>query len=264
MVGDRVTMVDGQEPSNANPIATLLNHKAGKRVVLTVERDGKTVTVNIKPSTVAENRELGYQNWVNWEREQTEKISGGKLTYMHIRAMDDASYLQFLREIRSLTPGKKGVIVDVRYNGGGSTSHKVLGILIKTNWLNRSFRGPEGMTLSENIMRGDSLEMPTALMMNSYSFSNAEIMGEGFRQLGRGPIIGERTPGYVIGTGALGLWDGGSIRLPEIGVFAINGDPLENNGRRPDFNVPFDPNAWNAGHDPQLEKAIEELLKRLG
>lgn len=260
-IGDRILSVDGVEPDPRAPIASLLNTKAGKKVLLRIERAGSPKEILIKPGSIATQRELNYQNWVTWERQETERLSKGRLTYVHIRAMDDPSYEQFLREIRTYTPGKKGLIIDVRYNGGGSTSHKVLGVLIKSPWLIRTTRGYQGLRLSENIYRGDSLELPTALLMNTYSFSNAEIMGEGFRQLKRGPIIGERTPGYVIGTGAHGLWDGGAIRMPEIGSFSVNGEDMENNGRRPDFNVWFDPDAWLAGRDVQLEKAVEEMLK---
>lgn len=260
-VGDRILSVDGIEPDTTNPLVSLLNKKAGKKVGLRIERAGSPMDITIKPSTTAVQRDLVYQNWVEWERKETDRLSKGQLAYVHIRAMDDPSYEQFLREIRTLTPGKKGLLIDVRYNGGGSTSHKVLGVLVKTPWLIRTTRGYGGLHLSENIFRGDSLELPTALLMNTYSFSNAEIMGEGFRQLKRGPIIGERTPGYVIGTGAHALWDGGMIRMPEIGSFAVNGEDLENNGRRPDFNVWFDPDAWLAGRDVQLEKAVQELLK---
>ena len=260
-VGDRILSVDGAEPGAKNPLAALLNKKAGKKVILRIERAGAPLEVTIKPASVGSQRELNYQNWVAWERQETDRLSKGQLAYIHVRAMDDASYEEFLRQIRTLTPGKKGLLLDVRYNGGGSTSHKLLGVLIKTPWLIRTTRGYQGLHLSENIYRGDSLELPTALMMNTYSFSNAEIMGEGFRQLKRGPIIGERTPGYVIGTGAHGLWDGGMIRMPSIGSYAVNGEELENNGRRPDFNVWFDPDAWLGGRDLQLEKAVEELLK---
>ncbi len=263
LVGDRIVSIDGEEPGAKAPIATLLNKKAGRKVKLSIDRGGKTIEMLIKPDSAASRTPLEYENWVAWQRAQVDKLSQGQFAYFHIQAMDDASFQRMLREIRTMTPGKKGAIIDVRYNGGGSTSHKVLGVLIKTPWLIRTTRGPEGIRQSENIYRGDSLEIPTALMMNSASFSNAEIMGEGFRKLGRGPIIGERTPGYVIGTGAYGLWDGGMIRMPAIGCYAIDGEALENNGRRPDFNVPFDPNAWMQGRDPQLERAVEELLKRV-
>ncbi len=264
MVGDRLVSIDGVAPGPKTPIATLLNKKAGKKVKLGIERGGKALEILIKPDAPAAAGTLDYESWVSWQRSLVDKLSGGKIAYFHIRGMDDPSYDRFLREIRSYGPGKTGAIIDVRYNGGGSTAHKVLGVLIKQNWLTRTTRGPEGIRISENIFRGDSLELPSALMMNSASYSNAEIMGEGFRRLGRGPIIGERTPGYVIGTGAYGLWDGGQIRMPAIGSYTIDGENLENNGRKPDFTVPFDPNAWAKGRDPQTEKCVEELLKKIG
>lgn len=264
LTGDKILSVDGQSPSATSPQSSLLSKKAGKKVALRIERDGKEKSLVIKPSTTASQRQLNYENWVAWERAETERLSGGKLTYLHVRAMDDASYERFLREIRTYAVGKQGVIIDVRYNGGGSTSHKFLGVLIKTPWLVRTTRGYEGLKLSENIYRGDSLELPTALLFNTYSFSNAEIMGEGFRRLKRGSIIGERTPGYVIGTGFVRLWDGGGIRLPEIGSYQIDGVDMENNGRKPDFQVWFDPDAWSAGRDLQLEKSVEVLLKQIG
>lgn len=261
--GDRIVSVDGVKPGPSVPIASLLNRKAGKKVQLLVERGGKELQILIKPDSSAAKSSLEYEDFVSSQRELVKKLSGGKLAYFHIQGMDEASYLRFLREIRIYGPETEGGIIDVRYNGGGSTSHKILGVLIKTPWLIRTTRGPEGIRLSENIFRGDSYEQPTALMMNSYSFSNAEIMGEGVRKLNRGPIIGERTPGYVIGTGAYRLWDGGMIRMPSIGAYSVDGENLENNGRKPDFNVPFDPDAWTQGRDPQTEKAVQELLKRL-
>ncbi|MBI1755832.1 MAG: PD40 domain-containing protein [Fimbriimonas ginsengisoli] len=262
-VGDRVVAVDAVEPSSTKTVASLLNHKVAKKVVLTVERGDKKLDIALKPVGPAMQRQLEYDAWVEWQRKETDRLSGGKLAYLHVRAMDEASYELFLRQIRTLTVGKKGAIVDVRYNGGGSTSHRLLSVLIKTPWLIRTTRGAHGLRLSENIYRGDSLELPTALLANSSSFSNAEVMAEGFRRLGRGPIIGERTPGYVIGTGAMALWDGGRIRTPVIGAYAVGGENLEANGRRPDFAVPFDPDAWTQGRDTQLEKAVEELLKQV-
>jgi C-terminal processing protease CtpA/Prc len=67
----------------------------------------------------------------------------------------------------------------------------------------------------------------------------------------------------VIGTGAFSLWDGGTIRMPSIGAYAINGENLENNGRRPDHLVWFDPNAWFNNRDLQIERAVTELLKTI-
>lgn len=259
--GDRILKVDGVEPGSANPMASLLNRKGGKKVVLGIERNGQSMTIEIKPAEPTSRTAVLYENYVAWQRAEVEKLSGGQLTYMHIQSMDEASYQRFLRDIRTLAVGKKGVVFDVRYNGGGNTAHKILGILVKQPWLIRTLRSDPSYRVSENIFRGDSLELPTALLINQYSFSNAEILAEGFRRLKLGPIVGEQTGGGVIGTSQLGFWDGGSIRVPAAGAYAIDGENLEGNGRRPDIRIDFDPNAWLAQRDPQLERVVEELMK---
>jgi tricorn protease len=262
-VGDQIIKVDGETTASA-PLSVLLNQKTLKKVSLTINRDGVVQVIQIKPSSQALRGALEYDAWVKGQREMVKKLSENKLGYVHIRAMDKPSLDQFLREIRTEGEGRKGIVVDVRFNGGGSTAVDVLNVLIRTPWLVRTTRGEFGLKLSENIYRSDALEMPTALMCNTFSFSNAEVITEGFRKLKLGPIVGERTPGYVIGTGAISLWDRGTIRLPSIGAYAVNGENLENNGRKPDFTVWFDPNAWAEGRDLQTEKAVLELLKSVG
>lgn len=262
-VGDQVTAVDGVAPSNERPMASLLMNKSGRRVRLTVQRDGKPVDVAIRPTSSALRTSTQYQDWVEDQRRRVDQLSNGQLAYIHIPGMDQTSLENFRRDIRTRTQGKKGLVIDVRYNGGGSTAQDILNLLIKQPWLIRTTRGPEGIRQSENIFRGDSVELPAVTLINSYSFSNAEVWAEGFRQLKLGTIVGERTPGYVIGTGAYGLWDGGQIRMPSIGAYTINGENLENNGRKPDIAIPFDPNAWQQGRDPQLERAVREILRQI-
>ena len=260
-VGDRILRVNGVEPSGEHPMSELLDRKAGEKLTLKIERNGVKSTVTMKPDPGRARTDAEYENFVMTERALTDRLSGGKLGYLHIRAMDAPSLQRFLREIRTEAEGKKGVIVDVRFNGGGSTAVDILGVLIRTPWLIRTTRGEFGTKLSENIYRADGLELPTALMINTASFSNAEVIAEGWRKLNLGPIVGEPTPGYVIGTGAYRLWDGGFIRLPAIGAYEVSGKNLEGVGRKPDVTVWYDPNAWLAGRDPQLEKTVAELLR---
>jgi tricorn protease len=261
LVGDRILEVDGVEPSDRNPISALLNQKANRRVTLKVERKSLPVTVSIRPASAPARAALQYEQFVAEQRSMVQKLSNGTIGYVHIRGMDQVSLDRFLRETRTEGEGKKAVIVDCRFNGGGSTAVQILGVLIRQPWLIRTTRGPFGVRLSENLFRSEALELPTALMVNTYSFSNAEVIAEGFRRLKLGPIVGERTPGYVIGTGGYGLWDGGFIRMPAIGAFGVAGDNLENDGRRPDHTVWFDPNAWATGRDLQLEKTVAELMR---
>lgn len=262
--GDVLLEVDGHRPSRAEPLASLLVGKAGRKVRLAVERAGKRLEVVIQPESWAAASARRYAAWVEFQRQETARLSGGRLAYFHIRGMDDPSYREFLRAIRTETVGKRGMVLDVRFNGGGSTSHLILGVLIKTPWLIRTTRGAESIRVSENIYRGDALELPTGLLINQSSFSNAEIFAEGFRRLKLGPIVGVETAGGVIGTGSYGLWDGGSIRMPGSGAYAIDGENLEGQGRKPDFPVPFDADLWEQGRDAQLERLVSEMLKRIG
>lgn len=261
--GDRVVAVNGTEISSSEPMAKLLNRQDGRKVRLKVQRGASNLEILIRPTSSLSRSDVLYEDFVARQRELVEKLSGGRLTYLHIEGMNDPSYQRFLREIRTLTPGKEGVVIDVRFNGGGSTSHLKLSILIKQPWLERTWRSSPGLTVSENIWRGDSLELPTALLINQNSFSNAEMFAEGFRYYKLGPIAGVPTAGGVISTGQYGLWDGGSIRMPRGGAFASNGENLERNGRKPDFRVNFDPNAWREGRDVQTEKIVAELMKKL-
>lgn len=264
MVGDKVLTVNGVKPGAGSPMAELFRGTAGKKVILSVERGGKTMEVAIKPTSLAVESGAAYDDWVTWNKKEVDRLSGGKLGYIHIQGMDEPSLDTFLTEIATELEGKKGVVVDVRYNGGGYTSHIILNIMRKVPWLIRTERALPGVKYSENQYRGNALELPAACLTNEYSFSNAEIFSEGFKRLKLGPIVGERTGGGVIGTSAVRLWDGGSIRLPASGAYTVDMVNLERDGRRPDFDVPFDPVAWmTQGRDTQLEKAVAELMKKL-
>jgi tricorn protease len=261
-VGDVLVSVNGTTVGKDFPISRALNQTSGRKTRVVVRRDGKDVEVVLRPVSVLARTSVYYDNWVKANRALVDKLSGGQLAYLHYEGMNAPSQQLFLREIRSRTAGKKGVIIDVRFNGGGSTAHEALGVLIKRPWLIRVRRDAPTTKISENIYRGDSLELPSALMTNQYSFSNAEIFSEGFQRLKIGPVVGERTAGGVIGTSALGLWDGGSIRMPAFGAFTLDGENLERNGRKPTFNVLWDPNVYLRGSDAQLEATVRELMKR--
>lgn len=262
--GDQIISVNGKAIGKNQGLMELMNGQSGKKVSLVVRRNSEDVAVTIKPIPAQSISPITYRTWVNDNKAIVDKLSEGRLGYIHVQGMDEPSLDTFLREISTDLEGKEGVIVDVRYNGGGYTAHIILNIMRKEPWLIRSNRDLPGIKFSENLFRGNAVELPAACLTNEYSFSNAEIFSEGFQRMKLGPVIGEPTGGGVIGTSAWALWDGGGIRMPASGAHAINGENLEANGRKPNIDVPWDVNAYRAGRDTQLERGVAELMKRLG
>lgn len=256
--GDRLLAMDSKPLAGAS-LALALNRKAGRRVALTVERKGARLEMFTRPDEPSVRDDREYEDWVARNRREVAHLSSGHLAYIHVRRMDSGSYSRFLQEIRTEVEGKKGVVFDVRFNGGGNTAHELLGVLVKTPWAVRTIRSAPGAT-SENAFRGDALELPSALLVNAGSASNAEMLAEGFRRLKIGPIVGEPTAGAVIGTSGLTLWDGGSVGIPALGAYSVTGENLEGTGRMPDYRMPYDPN----GPDRQLERAVSVLLGKIG
>lgn len=263
MVGDQIVSVNGEKPEAATPLSQLMVGLAGKKVKLGIVRSERKLDVLIRPLRGSSRTNAYYDDWVDGNKKLVSQLSGGKFGYIHIKSMDVPSLDDFLTQIQTELNGKEGVLLDVRFNGGGFTSHIILNTMLKFPWLIRTNRDNPDNKYSENAYRGNALELPAACLTNEYSFSNAEIFSEGFRAMKLGPVVGERTAGACIGTTSYGLWDGGTIRMPSSGAYTINGENLEQNGRKPEFDVQYDPNAWAQGRDPQLEVAVKELMKKI-
>ncbi len=260
--GEFLIAIDGVKLVPGTNLYSLLERKVGKRVEVEVAANASgrgSRVVRIKPVTRNTIIGLRYEEWVQERRDMVDEWSDGKLAYLHIRSMGAGALRRFYRELVTMADGRDGAILDVRYNGGGYTAVHILGILERKPFLLRNFRGLP--LTSETKMRSYGYEKPTALLINNHSYSNAEILAEGFRKLGLGPIVGIPTAGSVIGTSNLRLMDGSTFRKPSWGAFTLEGENLENNGRKPDFHVENRYNDWVSGADPQLEKAVEELLK---
>ena len=263
--GDYILAIDGQALDNEHTFDALLDRKAGKKVVLTVNDKPSTDgarSVAIRPVPFSAADDLRYEAWVQHERDLVHQLSGGRLAYLHVREMNVPSELRFKEEFVSEASGRNGLLVDVRYNGGGNVAHRLLDILRKKPYV--SFRP---RSLGQQVMVDWPSEYlwgkPAALLVNQDSASNSEMMAEGFRSLGIGPIVGVPTMGAVIATGSWSFLDGGTIRLPSAGVYTAAGENLELHGRQPDVNVPYDPMAAKEGRDPQLEAAVKVLLAKL-
>jgi tricorn protease len=185
-----------------------------------------------------------------------EQKSGGKLSYVHIAGMGGGNQVTFERELYEYSIGRKGIVIDVRHNGGGNISDTLV------SWLatrQHGFYVPrDGLP---EPSPGRVWNKPIIVLMAESSFSNAEMFPYAMKARGLARLVGEPTPGYVIWTGGLPLVDRTGARMPGSGVYRLDGTPMEDIGEQPDVKVPLTAEDWLAGRDPQLDKAIELLMK---
>ncbi len=258
--GDVILAVDGVEVCQDEVSFTTLDGKAGRTVSLNVQRlDGKTEVVRIRPITRSEQFTLEYELWVRDNRETAEKQSNGRVGYVHIASMDDACLERFKRELFGYAMKFEGLVIDVRYNGGGNIHDELFELLGRRPYGYSSRRGA-GML----IQPGEMYQGAKVCLTNEYSFSDAEIFPYGFRQLGYGKLVGMPTNGGVIGTSNYQLLDGTTFRIPQTGWYRMDGTNLENMPVVPDYIVNIAPGDMAAGNDPQLRKAVEVILNQLG
>ncbi len=260
-VGEYVLAINGEDVTADRDIYSYLRGKADSTVTFTLNGTPSmqgTRTVTIKP--LASESDLVYLDWVLDNRRRVDQLSGGRLGYLHIPDMGAAGIREFIKwyypQLR-----KEGLVVDVRANGGGNVSRmlierlrrKVLGI----NYNNFS---EDGNTYPDGAFAG-----PMIALLNENSASDGDIFPYMFREAGLGQLVGKRSWGGVVGISNRGtLIDGGIVNVPQSALANPKGEYIiEGYGVDPDIEVENDPKSVLAGRDPQLERAIAEIMKKL-
>lgn len=259
--GERVLAIDGKRITPQTNIWALLDRKAGEKVrVLIRDKAGNERTVEMRPIPTAAHSNAHYNDWVKRNQKRVEERSNGQLAYIHIRGMNQPSLHEFIRQLYAAAHGKKGLLIDVRNNGGGSTADYVMTVLnVKRHAYTVGRDGEPGYP--QDRLPLYPWTKPAAVLCNENSFSNAEIFVHAFKTLKRGPVIGVPTAGGVISTGRRTLMDGSGIGTPSRGWYNIQtGVNLEGNGAVPDYLIELSPLDIAEGNDRQLEKAIEVIL----
>lgn len=248
--------IDGVEITGDTDVDKLLTMDQARDVVLTVAGlSGGERKVTVRP--VRSVAGLLYDEFVESNRKNVDELSEGKLGYLHIRGMNMSSFRQMEEDLYHAGIGKDGLVIDVRFNGGGSTTDHVMTALTQpAHAITKSRGSGEGYPQDRKIYA--SWTKPIVLMCNEHSFSNAEILAHAIKQVGRGRVVGMRTAGGVISTGSVRLLDGSSVRMPMRGWYLVStGEDMELNGCTPDIAL------WNhpMGEDEQLRTAVEALTE---
>ena len=262
-VGDYLIAIGGKEVKAGDEFWQLLNDRLNRKVEVTFNKqpsaDGAWKT-RIETVNANAYSTLRYERWVKERRQKVDEMSGGRIAYVHIRAMDQPSLRKFEKEIREFR-NKDAMIIDQRWNGGGNIEQELLAILVQREY---QVWQPRGVEASGRPFAG--YFGPKVVLQNWRSASNAEMFPAGFRALGLGKVVGTPTMGAVIGTGSYSLIDGSTVRTPGVGVYLADQKRtnMENYGVQPDIRVDNSPEDNLAGRDRQLESAVDELLKQLG
>lgn len=200
-----------------------------------------------------------YDDWIDTNQKRVDDKSNNRIAYHCMKNMGTEELEKFLIDMTQDFYRKDAMILDLRYNTGGNVHDEVLKFLSQRTYLNWKYR--EGK-LSPQSNFGPA-DKPIVLLINEQSLSDAEVTAAGFKALKLGKIIGTGTYRWIIFTSGAGLVDGSFVRLPGWGCYSIDGKDLELTGVDPDIQVGMNFEDRINKRDPQLDRAIEEILKQL-
>ena len=260
--GDYIVAVNGAELRASDNLHRLLDGTANKQTVLTVnDKPALDGAHRITVVPVANDQALRTRAWVESNRRLVDKLSNGKLAYVYLPNTGQPGYTSFNRYYFS-QQDRAGVVVDERYNGGGSAADYMIEVM------NRTFDGYFNNVAGERVpftSPAAGIWGPKVMIVNEMSGSGGDYLPYMFHARKMGTIVGKRTWGGLVHTADTPLFvDGGSMIAPRGGYFAADGHwAVENEGVAPDVDVENWPAEVAAGHDPQLEKAVEVALQQL-
>jgi len=258
--GDVIAAINGVPTLSTTDPASLLRDQSGKQVLLqVVSKGGARRDVVVVPMSVREEADLRYREWEYTRRQRVDTAAGGKVGYVHLRAMGPSDMAQWQREFYPVF-NREGLILDVRHNRGGNIDSWLLEKLLRKAWFYWQPRVGNPIWNMQYAFRGHIV-----VLCDEFTASDGEAFAEGFRRLGLGKVIGTRTWGGEIWLSASNvLVDRGIATAAETGVYGPEGRWLiEGHGVDPDTVVDNPPHAAFNGDDPQLEAAIKFLEEEI-
>jgi tricorn protease len=259
-VGDYVLAINGRDLTGKDDPYRFLRNAADNPVEWLVNSMPSTEGAHkIAYRPVTSEQKLVYFDWVAANRKRVEQLSGGRIGYIHVPDMGADGIYEFIKwyypQLR-----KEALIIDDRANGGGNVSQMLI------ERLNRRVLGAQFSRTNEDpSLYPDAFIGPMVTLLDGNSASDGDIFPAMFRAAGLGPLIGKRSWGGVVGITDHGpLIDGGRVNVPEFGFSNLKGEwIIEGHGVDPDIEVENDPASLIQGKDPQLERGVAELMKKL-
>lgn len=253
--------VDGMPVKAGEDYYPLINGKVGKNMLLalynpqTKERWEET----FKPISAAAQEQLLYKRWIKTRAAEVDRLSGGRLGYVHIASMDDGSFRDVYSDILGKYNLRDGIVIDTRNNGGGRLHEDIEVLFSGHKYLEQVIRGVVACDMPSR-----RYNKPSIMLVCEANYSNAHGTPWVYSHMGLGSIVGMPVPGTMTSVNWETLQDPSMFfGIPVIGYRTQEGTYLENAQLEPDFKVRNDYDKVIEGRDLQLEKAVEELLKQI-
>lgn len=259
--GDIVEKIDGIAITRGMDYFPLLNRKAGKKVLVSLYRPGEKKhweEVVIPVSQSAWNHLL-YKRWVKQRAAEVDRLSGGRLGYVHIESMGDPSFRSVYSDILGKYNEREGIVIDTRFNGGGRLHEDIEVLFSGEKYFTQVVRGKEACDMPSRRWN-----KPSVMLIGEANYSNAHGTPWVYKHKGIGKLVGMPVPGTMTSVSWETLQDPSLVfGIPIVGYRLADGSYLENQQLEPDVKVMNRPEEVVKGRDEQLEKAVQVLLEEL-
>lgn len=257
-----VEKIDGEEIGDDIDWAKFLNRKTGKNTLVSVYDPATNTRFEevIKPISFGEEGQLMYKRWIKKMDEMVNKLSDGKVGYVHVQGMNDGSYRNTFDAVLGKNFDKEALIVDTRFNGGGWLHDDLATFLSGKRYLDFA---PQGNKLKDGEPMG-RWSKPSVVLMSESNYSDAFIFPYIYKQNGIGKLVGMPVPG----TGTAVWWETQIdptmvFGIPMVATIGKENRPTENLQLEPDIRVPLNYEDFLNGRDTQIEAAVKEMLAQL-
>lgn len=258
-VGEYLIAVDGKEVTAEDNLYAFFENKAHKIVELTLSTNSNgSKSRKVKVVPVNDERALRNRDWVEGNIKKVNEATNGQVAYVYVPNTTTAGHEYFKRYFFPQVD-KKAVIIDERFNGGGQLADYYIDHLKKPYQSSWNFRYGKDLHAPSGSIQG-----PKVMLIDEYAGSGGDYLPYLFKRFKLGKLIGKRTWGGLVGVlGFPEFMDGGSVTAPNVAFYNENGFGIENEGVSPDIEIDQWPKEVMKGKDPQLDKAIEVILKEL-